>query len=609
MERPNHLPLSSKKLVRELLSRFQAFLKCSFFENLIHTPLHHSLHNPVVVHRFAAVPVTVNRLRPSLAGIRKGRKIQHSNPLFTPSMEMLPPVQAPPPSTVAPSHPPGPSHHDEVRTIFITGLPEDVKERELQNLLRWLPGFEASQVNYKGENPMGFAFFSNAQFAVAAKDAVQEMVFDAKSKSLLHIEIAKKNLFVKRGIAIDSDAYDLYGCYLVPPVPMPMPNPTPVLAPSIYVPVQARYCNDKSGAVAKSGRISFNNWWKEGVPKIRNGFRISCYTLYVENLPEKIHWKMFGSLFCIHGQIIDAFIPNKRNTKRVHFGFIRFATIEEARKAILKMNGSHIDGNKIGVSLAKYNPRRLIGESLRQLSTENNLVVGSRRVWLVCEEIPFHAWNWGTFKNIAARWGNLLAIDESSQFPSSFDRAKIQILIKAQVRIDESLDLKVDANFFKILVHEIEPSFKLKSWVLEESDDSLELYSFGASLDNSQSGTPVFYSGSKCSDEDVAIEATRLEKDSLRKSAKDSGIHSTKALDHLDLNIVEHHVHKSVDPSDGVSPRASEDVLMMGLFPSNGLSNDAIQLRENSSAVPPLLGKLRRNRVVKKCKINKGVYN
>lgn len=61
----------------------------------------------------------------------------------------------------------------KVRTIFITGLPADVKERELHNLLRWLPGFEASQINFKGEQPMGFALFSTVQYAVAAKDALQ----------------------------------------------------------------------------------------------------------------------------------------------------------------------------------------------------------------------------------------------------------------------------------------------------------------------------------------------------------------------------------------------------------------------------------------------------
>lgn len=39
---------------------------------------------------------------------------------------------------------PAPPPHDpnEVRTIFISGFPDDVKERELNNLLRFLPGYE-----------------------------------------------------------------------------------------------------------------------------------------------------------------------------------------------------------------------------------------------------------------------------------------------------------------------------------------------------------------------------------------------------------------------------------------------------------------------------------
>lgn len=31
---------------------------------------------------------------------------------------------------------------EEIRTIFITGFPEDVKERELNNMLRFLPGYQ-----------------------------------------------------------------------------------------------------------------------------------------------------------------------------------------------------------------------------------------------------------------------------------------------------------------------------------------------------------------------------------------------------------------------------------------------------------------------------------
>lgn len=31
----------------------------------------------------------------------------------------------------------------------MTGFPPDVKERELNNMLRFMPGYEASQMNYK----------------------------------------------------------------------------------------------------------------------------------------------------------------------------------------------------------------------------------------------------------------------------------------------------------------------------------------------------------------------------------------------------------------------------------------------------------------------------
>ncbi|KAJ4959373.1 hypothetical protein NE237_026484 [Protea cynaroides] len=196
--------------------------------------------------------------------------------------QWVPPPAAPPP---APPHIPVENPNraitDEVRTIFISGLPEDVKERELQNLLRWLPGYEASQVNFKGEQPLGFALFSTAQFAMAAKDALQDMVFDAESNSVLNTEMAKKNLFVKRGVVTDKSSfdqskrlrtggdytktgypspspfhhappapvwgpqgymapppppYDPYRGYPVPPVPMPTPAPLP--APSGYAPVQ-----------------------------------------------------------------------------------------------------------------------------------------------------------------------------------------------------------------------------------------------------------------------------------------------------------------------------------------------------------------------------------
>ncbi|KAG2271180.1 hypothetical protein Bca52824_065735 [Brassica carinata] len=168
----------------------------------------------------------------------------------------------------------------QLRTIFITGLPDDVKERELLNLLRWLPGYEASQVNFKGEKAHGFFSFLHGS----------HLVFDAESKSVIHTEMAKKNLFVKIVVTAHSvyspspfhhlpppvwgpphgymastpPPYDTYAGYHAPSVPMP--PPTPVAAPSSYVPVQNA---------------------KDNPP---------CNTLFIGNLPENINEEELWSL-------------------------------------------------------------------------------------------------------------------------------------------------------------------------------------------------------------------------------------------------------------------------------------------------------------------------
>eukprot|EP00898_Chlorokybus_atmophyticus_P006500 jgi/Chlat1/6851/Chrsp51S06534 len=108
----------------------------------------------------------------------------------------------------------------EVRTLFVLGFPVDVRERELHNLLRWWPGYEASQMTFKGDQPMGFALFSSASAALAARDALQacfcaslghgdacclcdaclmlNLEFDPETKCVLRSEMAKKNMYVRR---------------------------------------------------------------------------------------------------------------------------------------------------------------------------------------------------------------------------------------------------------------------------------------------------------------------------------------------------------------------------------------------------------------------------
>ena len=62
---------------------------------------------------------------------------------YAPPAGYAAPYAAPAPYGAAPQYGvPPPSNPDEPRTLFVTGFPTDVKERELNNLLRFLPGYE-----------------------------------------------------------------------------------------------------------------------------------------------------------------------------------------------------------------------------------------------------------------------------------------------------------------------------------------------------------------------------------------------------------------------------------------------------------------------------------
>jgi hypothetical protein len=82
-----------------------------------------------------------------------------------------------------------------VRTIFLTGFPDDLKEREVNNLLRFLPGYEASQMHFKNNQAQAFALFNNGGAARAAVGQLHNLVFDGEIS--LRCEVARKNMYLK----------------------------------------------------------------------------------------------------------------------------------------------------------------------------------------------------------------------------------------------------------------------------------------------------------------------------------------------------------------------------------------------------------------------------
>ncbi|KAK7294330.1 hypothetical protein RJT34_17219 [Clitoria ternatea] len=87
-----------------------------------------------------------------------------------------------------------------INTLFVSGLPDDVKAREIHNLFRRRPGFDSCQLKYTGRanQVVAFATFFNHESAMAALHALNGVKFDPQTGSVLHIELARSNSRRKR---------------------------------------------------------------------------------------------------------------------------------------------------------------------------------------------------------------------------------------------------------------------------------------------------------------------------------------------------------------------------------------------------------------------------
>lgn len=82
---------------------------------------------------------------------------------------------------------------EEVRTLFVSGLPFDIKPRELYLLFRPFKGYEGSLIKLTSKQPVGFVSFDSRSEAEAAKNALNGIRFDPEIPQTLRLEFAKAN--------------------------------------------------------------------------------------------------------------------------------------------------------------------------------------------------------------------------------------------------------------------------------------------------------------------------------------------------------------------------------------------------------------------------------
>ncbi|TVU08603.1 hypothetical protein EJB05_42012 [Eragrostis curvula] len=97
---------------------------------------------------------------------------------------------------------------DELRTLFIAGLPGDAMAREVYNLFRDFPGYVSSHLRSgKSSQAYAFAVFADQPSALAALSATNGMVFDLEKNCTLHVDLAKSNSRSKRFRSDDAPPY------------------------------------------------------------------------------------------------------------------------------------------------------------------------------------------------------------------------------------------------------------------------------------------------------------------------------------------------------------------------------------------------------------------
>jgi len=108
-------------------------------------------------------------------------------------------------------------------------------------------------------------------------------------------------------------------------------------------------------------------------------------SIYVNNLPHELDKYGLRGIFSTIGRVVDSYIPKgNRLASRPKYGFVRFASTQEANRSVQLLNSKIIRGHKIVISLAKsIRPNR---RKDQQQNSQNKPLKGpskcqNRREW------------------------------------------------------------------------------------------------------------------------------------------------------------------------------------------------------------------------------------
>ncbi|XVF06622.1 hypothetical protein REPUB_Repub06bG0065400 [Reevesia pubescens] len=84
---------------------------------------------------------------------------------------------------------------------------------------------------------------------------------------------------------------------------------------------------------------------------------LNIVTVFVNNLPPSVYRRWVWQIFFHHGKVVDVFIPKKKNVNGRCFGFVRFASRDDATRAVKNLNGAWLLDYRLSVNFARFSPR------------------------------------------------------------------------------------------------------------------------------------------------------------------------------------------------------------------------------------------------------------
>ncbi|KAK8557199.1 hypothetical protein V6N13_013475 [Hibiscus sabdariffa] len=110
--------------------------------------------------------------------------------------------------------------------------------------------------------------------------------------------------------------------------------------------------------------------------------REGTISLFVENLPERLHWKGLWFAFARHGEVVNVYIARKKSRGDKRFGFVRMKNLEETNRVTQRLNGAILYGSRLVVKIARDNQ----GQSWKRNTTGRSQSTEFKKTGIIMDD-------------------------------------------------------------------------------------------------------------------------------------------------------------------------------------------------------------------------------